>query len=290
MSREAPPDLTSMLFVPASRPRMIEKARTLPAPAVIFDLEDGVGVGEKRSAREGLVAALAGGWPPTGPVPFVRVNGTTTEHFEEDLRAAAACLPYGVCLPKCESPADVEQAVVMLREFEPGVGIRLLPFIESALGILNAAAITSASDLVVAVALGSEDLAADMGLRRTVEGHELAYFRGVVATAARATGAIPIDGVFVDFNDPNGLERDAATGRALGFGGKQIIHPSQLGPVARAYAPTDAELERARRIVEAFDEAEREGRGVVVVDGRMVDRPIVLQARRLLSTAGQRAE
>jgi citrate lyase subunit beta/citryl-CoA lyase len=127
-----------------------------------------------------------------------------------------------------------------------------------------------------------------MGLRRTKEGAELAYFRAAVATAARAAGAVPIDGVFVDFNDPEGLERDAAAGRALGFGGKQIIHPSQAGPVARAYAPSAGELAEARRIVEAFEAAEREGAGVVVVDGRMIDRPLVLQARRLLAADRRR--
>ena len=276
------PDLTSMLFVPASRPRMIEKARTLAAPAVIFDLEDGVGIGEKSSARDALVDALGGGWPEAGPLAFVRVNGPSTAFFDEDLRAAAACAPYGVCIPKCESAADVELAAARL-----GGAIRLLPFVESARGIVSAAEIAAARG-VVAVALGSEDLAADVGLRRTKEGGELVYFRSVVVVAARAAGAIPIDGVFIDFNDPEGLERDAAAGRALGFGGKQIIHPSQVEPVARAYAPTAGELETARRVVDAFDEAEREGRGVVVVDGRMIDRPIVLQARRVLDRGRSR--
>ena len=278
MSRQPAPDLTTMLFVPASRPRMIEKARALPASAVIFDLEDGVGVGEKATARAALVEALAGGWPEGGPLPFVRVNGPSTAHFGPDLDAAASCAPYGVCIPKCETPVDVERAVAALPE-----GVRLVPFIESALGVVNAYAIASASDRVAAVALGSEDLAANMGIRRSKEAFEIAYFRAAIATAAHAAGAVPIDGVFIDFNDPDGLERDAAVGRALGFGGKQIIHPSQIDPVARAYAPSSEEVERARRIVDAFDEAEREGRGVVVVDGRMIDRPIVLQARQVLS-------
>jgi citrate lyase subunit beta/citryl-CoA lyase len=288
MSEGPAPDLTTMLFVPASRPTMVEKARTLAASAVIFDLEDGVGIGEKESARTALVGALGGGWPADGPVLFVRVNGPSTGYFEEDIRAAVACAPFGVCVPKCESAADVEQTSLALRGAGHGEEIRLLPFVESALGIVNAATIAAASDRVVGLALGSEDLAADMGLRRTKEGGELVYFRSTVAAAARAVGAVPIDGVFIDFSDPEGLERDASAGRALGFGGKQIIHPSQIEPVARAYAPTSDELDRARRIVAAFDEAEREGRGVVVVDGRMIDRPIVLQARRLLGHRSSR--
>lgn len=288
MSLGPTPDLTTMLFVPASSPKMLAKARTLAASAVIFDLEDGVGAGEKETARAALVEALAGGWPPDGPVPFVRVNGPSTDHFEEDLRAAALCAPFGVCIPKCETPEDVERAALLLRGAERGHEIRLLPFVESALGIVNAARIAAATDVVAAVALGSEDLAADMGIRRTKEGGELVYYRSTVAAAARAVGAVPIDGVFIDFGDSVGLERDAAAGRALGFGGKQIIHPAQIEPVTRAYAPTPDDLDRARRIVAAFDEAEREGRGVVVVDGRMVDRPIVLQARRTLGRGRSR--
>ena len=274
-------DLTSMLFVPAASAKMIEKARGLVAPAVILDLEDGVGPGEKVSAREGLAANIGESWPGR-PLLFVRVNSPGSEHFEADLAAVARLPVSGICIPKCDSAADVVHAERLLIYAGAAADFHLCPFIESARGIVHAAAIASATPRVVAVALGSEDLAADMGIRRTKGGAELAYWRGVVATAARAAGAIPIDGVFIDFSDPEGLEADAAVGRSMGFGGKQIIHPSQVAPVARAYAPTTEELDRASRIVAAFDEAEREGRGVVVVDGRMIDRPIVLQARRLL--------
>jgi citrate lyase subunit beta/citryl-CoA lyase len=275
-----------MLFVPASRPRMIEKARTLDAAAVILDLEDGVGLGEKEEARALLADALGGGWPDGGPLLFVRVNGPATDLFVEDLRAVAALAPFGVCVPKCETADDVLRAEANLRLGGAPDDVRLLPFVESALGIVNAYEVARASERVVAVALGSEDLAANMGFGRTKEGTELAYFRAAVAAAAHAAGAIPIDGVFIDFHDPEGLERDAAAGRALGFGGKQIIHPSQIAPVARAYAPSAEELARSRRIVEAFEAAERAGAGVVVVDGKMVDRPIVLQARRVLARHG----
>lgn len=279
---DAVPPLTSMLFVPASRPRMVEKARCLDASAVILDLEDGVGLGEKDEARRRAAETLERGWPPR-PVLFVRVNGTQSGHFEADVAAAAPLAPYGVCVPKCETADDVRRADAALTSAGAPAGVRLLPFVESALGVVNAYEIASASGRVVAVALGSEDLAADMGLRRTRQGAELAYFRGAVSTAARAAGVVAIDGVFIDLGDPDGCEADAAAGRALGFGGKQIVHPSQISPVARAYAPSDDEVARAERVVAAFEEAERTGAGVVVVDGRMVDRPIVLQARRLLA-------
>lgn len=275
-------DLTSMLFVPAANPRMIAKARELDAPAVILDLEDGVGVGQKVSARNGLAAEIGNAWPER-PMLWIRVNGPQTELFRADLHAVAALPMVGVCIPKCESRDDVLNARHELASAGAHEDVLLCPFIESARGILNAADIAAASPRVGALALGSEDLAADMGIRRTKEGGELAYWRGVVATAAHASGAIPVDAVFIDFSDPEGLEADAAAGRGMGFGGKQIIHPSQIAPVARAYASTPEERDRARRIVDAYDAAEREGRGVVVVDGHMIDRPIVLQARRVLA-------
>ena len=281
MSRDASPALTSILFVPASRPRMLEKARALDAPAVIVDLEDGVGVGEKESAREAARRALAGGWPER-PLLFVRINGISTPYFEADVEAVATLPIYGVCLPKCEKASDVRRARAALVDAGARDGLALVPFVESALGIVNAFEIASATREIIAVALGSEDLAADMGIRRTTEGTELAYWRGAVATAACAAGCRAIDGVFIDFNDPDGLERDAAAGRAVGFSGKQIIHPSQIAPVARAYLPSAAEVERAARVVAAFEAAERSGAGVVVVDGKMIDRPVVLQALRTL--------
>jgi citrate lyase subunit beta / citryl-CoA lyase len=279
--RDLVPDLTAMLFVPACRPRMIEKARTLDADAVIVDLEDGTGVGEKSDARAALPAQFAGGWPDR-PVLFVRVNGPATDYFVDDVTAAVSCRPYGICVPKCETADDVKRAEYHVERAGGGPEIRLLPFVESALGVLNAYEIASASERVVAIALGSEDLAADVGLRRTKAGAEIQYYRGAIATAARAAGVLAIDAVFIDFNDPEGLASDAATGRASGFAGKQLIHPSQIAVVKRAFAPTPEELAKAGRIVAAFDAAEREGTGVVVVDGQMIDRPVVLQARRLL--------
>lgn len=275
------PALTTMLFVPPNKRRMVDKARSLRASAIILDLEDGVGLGEKDEARAAAVDVLAGEWPAT-PLLFVRVNGPTSDHFMADIRAVAPVAPFGVCIPKCESAGDVHAAANALAEHGAPDSVRLLPFVESALGVVRAYEIASASDRVVGIAIGSEDLAADMGLRRTKSATELIYFRSAISTAAHAAGVVPIDTVFIDFGDPEGLFSDATVGRGLGFGGKQIIHPSQIEPVARAYEPTADEIARAERILEAFDDAEREGLGVVVVDGRMIDRPVVLQARRLL--------
>jgi citrate lyase subunit beta/citryl-CoA lyase len=273
-------DLTTMLFVPAGKPRMIEKARGLPAASVIVDLEDGVGIGEKESARAALAESIAN-WPDK-PSLFVRVNGPASPHFYKDMAAAAPLDVAGICVPKCETGAHVRIAAAELERNGAQDSVRLLPFVESAKGIVNAVDIASASDRVVAIALGSEDLAADLGLRRTKSGAEIAYYRAAVATAARAAGVLAIDAVWIDLEDATGLESDAAVGRGAGFAGKQIVHPSQIDPVTRAFAPTPAEIAWATRIVDAFDAAEAEGAGVVVVEGEMIDRPVVLRARRIL--------
>ena len=273
-------DLTTMLFVPAAKARMIEKARGLDAASVIVDLEDGVGIGEKEQARAALAESIAG-WPER-PHLFVRVNGPRSPHFYADMAAAAPLDVVGICVPKCESASDIRIAAAELDRNGAKDSLRLLPFVESAKGVINAFEIASASDRVVAIALGSEDLAADMGLRRTKSGSEIAYYRAAVATAARAAGVAAIDAVWIDLEDPVGLEADAAVGRGAGFAGKQIVHPSQIEPVARAFAPTPDEIAWATRIVDAFDAAEAKGGGVVVVNGEMIDRPVVLRARRLL--------
>jgi citrate lyase subunit beta/citryl-CoA lyase len=287
MTTSEPLNLTTMLFVPACKPRMIEKARGLSPAAVILDLEDGVGDGEKERARAALVDMLGMGWPEQ-PRLFVRINGVRSPHFAEDIAAVAPFSPLGVCVPKCESAHEVKVAAAELDRLGAAPAVRLLPFIETALGVVRAFEVASASERIVALALGSEDLAADMGLRRTREGTELAYHRCAVATAARAAGVMAIDGVFIDMGDTDGLVADAAAGRAAGFSGKQVIHPAQIEPVARAFAPTPLELAWAHRVVEAFERAESVGTGVAVVDGNMVDRPVVLRARRLLAV-GQSA-
>lgn len=260
---------------------MIEKARSLTASVVVLDLEDGVGVGEKELAREQASATLTGEWPEH-PALFVRVNGPASPWFDDDVLSLSA-LPatprsLGVCIPKCETVDDVLRVHDALAAHRD---LLLVPFIESAKGIVHAVEIAAAPS-VVAVALGSEDLAADMGITRTKAGTEMAWYRTAVAVAARAANVQAIDAVFIDFGDPVGLLADAAAGRNAGFSGKQIIHPAQIDPVTRAYAPTADELAWASQVVTAFEDAEREGRGVVVVDGKMIDRPIVLQARALL--------
>jgi len=274
-------NLTTMLFVPGGKERMVAKARTIPSAAIIFDLEDGVGLGEKVEARAVISRALSQGWSSAASL-FVRVNAPTSIYIDEDIAAVSPLPIEGVCIPKCESARQVLDVRDRLVASGAPSSVQLLPFLESAIAIVHAYEIASACENVVGVALGCEDLATQMGIRRTRDGGELAYYRAAVATAAHAAGVAPIDGVFSDFGDVAGLEHDARVGREAGFAGKQIIHPTQIDVVNRAYLPTSVELEWARAVDEAFDAAEREGRGVVVVNGAMVDRPLVLRARRLL--------
>ncbi len=284
---DPPWGLRSLLFVPGSRPAMVAKARGLGADALILDLEDGVAPEEKDPARRTVAEALDEGFPEPRVV-FVRTNGLSSGLLDADLRAAVRRRVDGICLPKCETPAAVLAVDARLRVAEDRSGlprgkVRLLPVIESARGVMNAAAIARASDRICGVAFGAEDFTADAHMTRTREGAELAWARGAVSVAAHAAGAEPIDGIFADFRDEAGLRADAEAARRLGYTGKMLIHPAQIAPVHAVFAPTADEVEHARRVVAAFEDARAAGSGVAVVDGTMVDRPVVLRARRVLA-------
>lgn len=279
--------LRSLLFVPGNRPSMIAKARDLGMDAIILDLEDAVAPDEKAGARRGVADALAQGFPEP-LVVIVRVNGLQSGLLDLDLREIVHQRLNAICLPKCDSPAAVRAADARLLLAEDRCGLprgrlRLLPIIESARGVLDAGAIARASGRICAIAFGAEDFTADAGMRRTREGTELAWARAAVALAARAAGADPIDGIFADFRDETGLRADAGEARRLGYAGKMLIHPAQIGPVHAVFSPTLDEVEHARRVVAAFDEAREAGSGIAVVDGAMIDRPVALRAERVLA-------
>ncbi len=285
----APWVIRSLLFVPGNRMRLVEKARTLPADAVILDLEDSVPEEEKAQARATVSAALAAGFPES-QVVWIRVNAPSTGLLDQDLREAFHPRADGVCLPKCESEADVLACEVRLRALEDREGlapgtVRLLPLIESPQGVLAAFGIARASPRVWGIAFGAEDFTADLGVERTRAGEELAAARAALSLAAHAAGVEAVDGIYADFHDEAGLRAEAVQVKRLGFTGKMVIHPAQIAPVHEAFAPTPEEVARAQRIVAAFDEARARGSGVVVVDGAMVDRPVVLRAQRVLELA-----
>lgn len=259
--------LRSYLFVPATRPDRVDKALASGADAVIVDLEDAVAPAEKSAAREAAARALS----QTAPV-FVRVNGPDTEWFEQDLELCAKVRARGVMIPKTESPAQVRHAVERLV-----AGTAIIPLIETAQGFAGVNALCAAPQ-VQRVALGTIDFQLDLGV--TGERDELLYFRsGVVLASRLARIQPPLDGVTVEFNDPQVVREDTLYAKRLGFGGKLCIHPKQIGPVNDCYRPSADEIAWAQRIVDAAVAAKG---AAVAVDGKMVDRPVILKAEEIL--------
>lgn len=283
--------LRSLLFVPGHRHEMIAKAAASGADAIIMDLEDGVAPAEKPAARRAVAAALDGPLPDR-LVVFVRLNSTGSGRLDDDVREALRARADGVCLPKCESPADVRAVAARLLAAEdrlalPRGRLRMLALVETARGVIASAAIARESRRVYGLVFGAEDFTADTGMPRTREGTELAAARTAVSLAAHAAGVDAIDGIFADFRDADGLAHDTMEARRLGYTGKTLIHPAQIPPVHRMFAPGPDEITKARRIVEAFERGEAAGSGIVVVDGAMVDRPVVLRAQRVLALAAR---
>lgn len=258
------------LFVPATRPERFEKALGAGADAIIIDLEDAVGVDEKDAARSALAAAC----PRTGTV-LLRINARGTPWHEADLALARTLPLAGVMLPKAESSADMAAVGAAL-----GHSVPLVALIESARGLAAARSI-AATPGVVRLAFGSIDYAADLGCAHTRDALLLA--RCELVLAARLAGqAGPIDGVTTDVSDEALIASDAAVAVELGFAGKLLIHPKQVAPALKGFAPSDEEIAWAQRIVEKL----AVGGAVVQLDGAMVDAPVRLRAERILARAG----
>ena len=275
----------SLLFTPANHPRRVEKALAGNADGVILDLEDAVATAEKPAARAGALAALRG--PRPKPV-FVRVNALSTPFCFDDLLAVVPAAPDGIVLPKAEGASDVRTADWLLTQLEarhglPQGGIGLLPILETALGIANARETAAACPRIGRLMFGAVDLALDMDADVNDDAGAMGQARFAIALASRCAGLPgPLDTAFVDVAAPDRLHATAIRARAMGYTGKACIHPSQVEVVHAVFTPTDAELDRARRVVAAFDAAEREGAAAVMLDGAMIDVPVVLKARRLL--------
>ncbi|HEY3314627.1 MAG TPA: CoA ester lyase [Bacillota bacterium] len=280
--------LRSFLFMPGDREKVLAKTATVAADAVIWDLEDAVAPPNKDAAR-GLIAASLkpGGYPMS---IYVRVNAVSSGLCETDLAATVRPGLKGVVVAKAERADDLRLVGRTLRRLEgerglPLGGLTIIPLIESALGLVRAHDLAAASDRVEAISFGGEDFTRDLGATRTKAGHELAYARGVMVVAAAAAGVPAIDTVYTDLDDDEGLAGECAHVRQLGFSGKLAIHPKQIETIHRAFSPTGAELDFARRVVEAAGHPAAENKGVIVVEGKMVDRPVVERAIRLLAQA-----
>lgn len=281
--------LRTMLFVPGNRAKMIDKAKALNPDAVIFDLEDAVPLAEKGAAREMVREAIGSGDFRRFQI-YVRVNPTTTNLLPADLGAVVSAQLAGIVLPKVEYQAEIEQVHLMLAERERELGIRegavrILPIIETVRGVLGLPQVAGSSDRLVGLSFGAEDFATDLGVERSREGVEGHYPRVQIALWSRLTGVTAVDTVFSDVNDDEGLERETRLVKQLGFRGKYVIHPRQIDLVNRLFTPSGEEIEYARRVVTAYEDAESRGEASVALDGKMIDIPIVERARGLLSMA-----
>jgi len=279
--------LRSLLFVPGNNPRMIQKSWSIGADCLVFDLEDAVPQSAKADAREKVQAALEAA-PDVGIPALVRINSCRTPYWQADVKAAIAKNLRGIVIPKCESPNEVASVVRIVRRREkvmglPAGSIQLFLLIETALGLLQAPALVKSSPRVTALILGAEDLRLNMGLTRTAEGQELLYARSHLVTCARAHHRCAVDTVYPNFEDAEGLARETLLSKALGFSGKLAIHPKQVTTIHSAFAPSPEEVSEAQKVLEAFTLAEATGRGVIAVEGRMVDEPMVQRARQILA-------
>jgi citrate lyase subunit beta/citryl-CoA lyase len=275
------------MFVPGNRERFLEKVYELAASpdAVFLDLEDGVVPPQKATARAMVARVLRDERP--GPLRTVRVNAVGTDWFRADMEAIVGPGLEAVCVPKVERAMDLEPVVELLDDTDPVGAVRIVATIESAAGLLRAAEIAAAHRRVLAIMFGAEDYALDLGLpaKREAEAAELVYARSASVVAATAARVLSIDGVFPDLDDPEGLLREVIQARRLGFTAKATFNPRQVQVINEQFSPTADELEYARRVAEAFEEASRRGHASVAVGGQLVDLPIVHRAQALLALA-----
>lgn len=267
----------SVLYIPGSKERALEKARNLPVDAIIFDLEDAVAADEKDNARETLKAALAAGGYGSR-VKIVRINGLDTEWGRADAEAVREMDADVVLLPKVGSAADVDALAAITGDMP------IWAMMETPRGMLNAAAI-AAHPLMAGFVMGTNDLAKELQTRFRPDRVPLMTSLGLCLLAAKAEGLIIVDGVYNAFRDEEGLAAECAQGRDMGFDGKTLIHPAQVDVTNAAFAPSDSEIDLARRQIAAFEEVEALGQGVAVVDGKIVENLHVVTAREILAKA-----
>ena len=277
------------LYIPGTNPGMLANASVYGADSIILDLEDGVPVSEKDAARI-LVRNALRAIRYRGVEVTVRVNALCTPFGKDDFEEIIPLAPDAIRLPKCESPEDVRQADALMSELEsrneiqPGT-VQIIAITESASGGTKLSEIAAASPRIAALNYGAEDYTADIGAVRTKEGHELDDIRAKVIVAARIAGVQALDSVFGDVNDMDGLYAEAFRVRQLGFDGKSVIHPRQISVVHSAFTPSEKEIGFAERVMKAFHEAASRGAGVIALDGRMIDAPVVARAQKIIALA-----
>jgi len=272
----------SVLYMPGSNARALEKGRALPADGLILDLEDAVAPDAKALARDTIAQAIAGGGYGEREL-IIRSNGLNTPWGFDDLRMAATSGADAVLLPKVESADAVRQAEAVLRAAGAPDSLRIWCMMETPLGVLNAKEIAGASPALGALVLGTSDLAKDLHAAHTRDRLPLLTSLGLCLLAARAYGLAALDGVHLDLNDDEGFAFSCDQGRELGFDGKTLIHPKTIAACNAVFGPDADEIALAQRIIAAHADADAQGKGVVLVDGKLVENLHVENARRLLA-------
>lgn len=278
-----------MMFIPGNNPSMITDGHIYGSDSIMFDLEDAVSLNEKDSARFLVYNALKViDYGNTETV--VRVNGLDTPYGKDDFQAMVRAKVDVIRLPKTDTAQDIVDADNLITEIEKDIGLevgttKLMAAIESPLGAINAYAIAIASKRLIGIALGAEDFVTNMKTKRSGDGLELLAVRSQILLAARAAGIYALDTVYSDVNNDEGFLNEVRLIQQLGFDGKSVIHPRQIKLVHKEYQPTEKEINHAIRILYGIKEAEEKGSGVISVDGKMVDAPIVDRAYRVLELA-----
>lgn len=279
----------SMLFLPGNNPNMLINGNCLGADAVIFDLEDAVAPAEKDAAR--ILVRNTMRYMEFGECErIVRINSIDTPYWQADLDEILPQRPDLILLPKTGSAQDALKADAYMTQveerlsMEPGT-VGLMPLIETALGVENAFAIASCSKRVKALFLGAEDLTADLQCKRTKEGREIEYARTRLIVAARAAGVEVYDTPFTDVNDDEGIQKDAALAKGLGFTGKASISPRHVELINQVFSPTQKEIAYAYEVMDAIRQAKAQGKGAIALHGKMIDAPIVTRAKQTIAMA-----
>ncbi|HXW28089.1 MAG TPA: CoA ester lyase [Xanthobacteraceae bacterium] len=278
----------SALYMPGSNPRALEKAKTLPADVLILDLEDSVAPEAKETARAQVLQTVRGGGFGNREI-LIRINAMETPWGAEDLTVARAAGADGVLVPKVSAPDDLQTLVRRLETLGAGEPLGIWVMMETPRGILNAGAIAATAIAprarLAGLVMGTNDLSKETRARIVPGRAPMRAWLMTCVAAARGYGLDILDGVYNDIADAEGFERECLEARDLGFDGKTLIHPSQIDPCNRVFSPTPAELDEARKILAAFALPENRGKGVIKVDGRMVERLHAEMARRIVAVA-----
>ena len=274
----------SVLYMPGANERALEKAQGLPADALILDLEDAVAPDAKDEARDRVCAAASSGAYGRREIA-IRANGIGTQWHEADVAAIAAAGPDAIVVPKIDSVDDVRAVEAALESGGAPARTRIWAMVETPVAMLHAEEIATCSERLAVLVMGTNDLAKELGAEHVPGRQPLLTGLALCLLAARAAGKVILDGVYNDIKDAEGFLAECRQGKQMGFDGKTLIHPSQLDPCNEVFAPSPDEVASAREVIGAFEEAEREGRGVVTVNGRMIENLHVEQARRTLAQA-----